>query len=70
MAIHLFGVGQTVEFVSGRFDSHVPRGHYTVTRQLPGPAEGREYRVKHVKDGHERVVPESQLRATAPGVFG
>lgn len=70
MAAHLYTVGQNVEFIAGRFDSNVPRGLYTVVRQLPGPANVREYRVKHQQDGHERVVLESQLRGGARSVFG
>jgi len=70
MALHAFAIGQKVEFVAGRFDAHVPRGLYTVVRQLPGPAEGREYRVKHQQDGHERVVPERQLRPGPSDIFG
>jgi hypothetical protein len=70
MAPHLFTIGQQVEFVAGRFDANVPRGIYTVVRQLPGAAEGREYRVRHQKDGHERVVPERQLRPGATSILG
>ncbi|MBL6079368.1 hypothetical protein JMJ56_15220 [Belnapia sp. T18] len=69
MATHLYTVGQNVEFIAGRFDGNVPRGLYTVVRQLPGPANVREYRVKHQQDGHERVVPENQLRGGPPAVF-
>lgn len=70
MAPYIFAVGQKVEFIAGRFDANVPRGVYTVVRQFPGAAEGPEYRVKHQKDGHERVVSERQLRAGVPSVFG
>jgi hypothetical protein len=62
MSSHRYAVGQSVEFVPQRFDGNVPRGAYTVVRQLPGPPNDREYRVKHLHDGHERVVLESQLR--------
>ncbi|MCB4823633.1 hypothetical protein [Roseicella aerolata] len=68
LAPHRFSVGQKVEFVPHRFDGNIPRGPYTVVRQLPGPDHDREYRVKH-KDGHERVVLESQLRGGPPSVF-
>jgi hypothetical protein len=70
MAPYRFAVGQTVEIVHHRFDGNVPHGTYTVLRQLPGPQNDREYRVKHVRDGHERMVLESQLRgfpAPSPG---
>jgi hypothetical protein len=32
-----------------------------VQRQLPSETRDMQYRVKHVLDGHERVVRESQL---------
>ncbi|MCO6416372.1 hypothetical protein JYK14_09350 [Siccirubricoccus sp. KC 17139] len=69
MTPHLYSVGQNVEFVPGRYDTNVPRGLYTVVRQLPGPPNDREYRVKHQQDGHERVVLESQLRSGPPKLF-
>ena len=59
---HGFSVGQEVEFVAGAMDGNVPRGAYTVVRQLPNDAEDRDYRVRNLRDGHERVVRESQLR--------
>jgi hypothetical protein len=65
MSPHRFIVGQTVEFQPGPFDGNVPRGLYTITRQLPGDAHDREYRVKSERDGHERVMREKQLRAGA-----
>jgi hypothetical protein len=68
LAPHRFSVGQKVEFVPQRFDGNVPRGLYTVVRQLPGPDHDREYRVKHGQDGHERVVLEGQLRGFPNGV--
>ncbi len=72
MSPHRFIVGQNVEFLPRQFDSNVPRGTYVVVRQLPGPPHDREYRVKNVADGHERVVLESQLRELprAPSLSG
>jgi hypothetical protein len=61
MAVQKFNVGQKVEFLPGSLDGNVPRGTYTITRVLPVEAGGRNYRVKNVRDGHERVVRESQL---------
>ena len=69
MPLHSFAVGQSVELVPGRYDGSAPGGIYTVVRQLPNDATDREYRVKNVRDGHERVVRESQIRggrAAAP----
>lgn len=69
MTPHRFAVGEIVEFVPRRYDGNVPRGAYAVTRLLPGPPNDREYRVRHVQDGHERVVLESQLRqGSAPAL--
>ena len=44
-------------------DLHVPRGTYTIVRQLPADATERQYRVKNKRDGHERIMRESQLAA-------
>jgi hypothetical protein len=70
MALHLFAVGQDVEFIPGRWDSHVPGGIYTITRALPGDAFDRTYRARSAKDGVERVFREQQLRAGAASPFG
>ena len=63
MVSHKFAVGQEVEFLPGRMDFHVPRGVYTIVRQLPVEANERQYRVKNSRDGHERIMRESQLAA-------
>jgi hypothetical protein len=65
MAQHIFAVGQSIEFVPGRFDGSAPAGTYVVVRQLPNDSNDREYRVKHARDGHERIVRESQMRLQA-----
>jgi hypothetical protein len=62
MPVHKFAVGQHVELFPGKYDGNVPRGAYTVERLLPNDAADREYRVRNLRDGHERVVRESQLR--------
>ncbi len=62
MAPHKFAVGERVELVPGRLDGNVPRGTYTVSRLLPADTSEHQYRVKNVRDSHERVVRESQLR--------
>ena len=62
MPLHSFAVGQMLEFDPGKFDGTAARGTYTVVRLLPNDGRDREYRVKNVRDGHERVVRESQLR--------
>ncbi len=58
---HKFAVGETVEFLPGRNDLHVPPGSYTVVRQLPVDGNDWQYRVKNARDGHERIMRESQL---------
>ncbi|MBD0273406.1 MAG: hypothetical protein ICV73_15940 [Acetobacteraceae bacterium] len=67
MPLHSFAVGQRVEFVPGKFDGSAPGGTYTVVRLLPNDSSDREYRVKNIRDGHERVVRESQIRGGRPG---
>ena len=62
MPIHRFAVGQSIEFLPSRFDATATRGAYTVVRLDPNDAGDREYRVKNARDGHERVVRESQIR--------
>lgn len=59
---HNFNIGQNIDFVPGRFDGAAPSGAYTVLRQLPNDALDREYRVKNSRDGHERIIRESQMR--------
>jgi hypothetical protein len=59
--LHGFAVGQNVEIVLGRYDGDIPRGTYTILRLLPNEGADREYRVRHQRDGQERVVRESQL---------
>jgi hypothetical protein len=62
MSLHSFAVGQSIEFVPGKFDGAAQRGTYTVVRLLPNDGSDREYRVKNALDSHERVVRESQMR--------
>jgi hypothetical protein len=69
MPPHGFAIGQSVELTPGRLDGNVPRGTYTILRLLPNDASDREYRVRNARDGHERVVRESQLRPGPKSVF-
>ena len=66
MPLHGFALGQVLEFNPGKFDGTGARGMYTVVSLLPNDGSDREYRVKNVRDGHERVVRESQLRRLPP----
>ncbi len=67
MAPHRYAVGQTVEFVPNSMTHAAWRGAYVVVRRLDGPPQEREYRIRHLGDGHERVAPESHLRDPDPG---
>lgn len=69
MPPHGYAIGQSVELTPGRLDGNVPRGTYTILRLLPNDAADREYRVRNARDGHERVVRESQLRPGPKSVF-
>lgn len=70
MPLHHFAVGQSIEFMPIRFDATATRGAYTVVRLEPNGASDREYRAKSARDGHERVVRESQIRLGPRAVFG
>ncbi len=70
MARHIYTIGQSIEFLPGRFDGAAQPGTYTIVRQLPNDSNDREYRVKCVRDGHERIVRESQMRGRNAGPFG
>lgn len=61
MTHHKFAVGAKVEFLQTRNDLHVPAGIYTVVRLLPVEGNDCQYRVKNERDGHERIIRESQL---------
>ncbi len=61
MAGHRFASGQRVEFSPSAFDGNAPRGGYIVVRQMPSETRDLQYRIKNARDGHERVVRESQL---------
>ncbi|MEO8716252.1 MAG: hypothetical protein ABI369_14690 [Acetobacteraceae bacterium] len=61
MPPYKYTVGEQVEFLPSSTDHNVPRGTYTIVRRLPFEAGNCAYRVKHSRDGHERVIPENQL---------
>ena len=62
---HRFSVGERVTF-SG-IGPASPAGAFTVLRLLPNDQADREYRVRSVADGQERVARETQLRAAPRG---
>ena len=61
MAAHKFQIGQAVE-LRHALSRNVPGGIYVVTKQLPEGTGELECRVKSVKEPHERVVRESELK--------
>jgi hypothetical protein len=63
---HKFRVGSAVRYSAGAYAGATVNGTYTVTRLLPPEPGDCQYRVKSIRDGHERVVRESQL---TPGML-
>lgn len=61
MQSHRFRAGQVVSYSPGAFEDGTTRGSYKVLRLLPAEANTNQYHVKSIRDGHERVVRESQL---------
>ena len=61
MTTHKFAVGDRVRLAVSKYAGDVPPGVYAISRQLPVEANVCQYRVKHLQDGHERVVQESQI---------
>ena len=62
LASHGFRIGQTVVVPSAGFDTHVPRGPFTIVRLLPSVGDDPQYRVVSTVDRHERAVLESQIK--------
>jgi hypothetical protein len=60
MELHKFKLGQSVEFVPSDLRLK-PLGVFKIVRVLPRERGIQQYRVKSVKDGHERVVMEAEL---------
>ena len=60
MAFHKYTVGRTVEFAPN--DLRVsPLGRFEIVRALPIEHGIVQYRIKSLRDGHQRVVMESDL---------
>ena len=57
---HKFKVGQTVRFVPGAHERNWG-GLYRVEARLPEERGDCQYRIKSMKDAHQRVVRESQI---------
>ena len=66
MLSHTFSVGQNVEFLPGFMNYAKPSGAYVITRRLPVEAAGPSYHARSLRDGIERVLCKTQLRASQP----
>ncbi|WP_207539474.1 hypothetical protein [Sabulicella rubraurantiaca] len=62
LPMHRFGVGQSVEFITGHGASHLPPGLFTVQRLLPNDQLDREYLLRGAAAGETRVARETELR--------
>jgi hypothetical protein len=63
MQQHKFAVGRTVGVLPTPAIVPIPPGKYTIQRLLPTDSGAPLYRVKHTRDGHERVLLEGQFVA-------
>ena len=61
MAKHRFRTGQKVHYTRGYPYRNSADGPYEVVRQLPDSEGEFHYRIKSVREPHERVVKESDL---------
>jgi hypothetical protein len=59
---HRFRSGQTVRLNRGLPNRSAADGDYKVVRQLPDSGGELQYRIKSVREPHERVVRESELQ--------
>jgi hypothetical protein len=60
MAFHKFAVGRMVQFVPSEIRLS-PLGRFEIVRALPIEHGIAQYRIKSLKDGHQRVAMESDL---------
>ncbi|HVY56816.1 MAG TPA: hypothetical protein VHA77_03110 [Xanthobacteraceae bacterium] len=56
-----FRSGQTVRLCRGIANRSAAAGEYKIVRQLPDVGGELQYRIKSVREPHERVVKESDL---------
>jgi hypothetical protein len=56
-----FRPGQTVRLLRGFPHRSVADGDYKIVSQLPDDGRESQYRVKSMREPHERVVKESEL---------
>jgi len=66
MPTHRLKEGSVVDTQTGA-SSLIPPGRYEVVRLMPPTVAGNnQYRIKSLKDGHERLVLESDLLMGPP----
>jgi len=58
---HRFHAGQMVRLARSRSAGAAAGGDYKIVRQLPETGGELQYRIKSVRESHERVVKESEL---------
>jgi hypothetical protein len=58
--ISKFTVGQSVELVAGPHRLS-PLGRFEIVRLMPSEHGLRQYRIRSLTDGHERMVIEAEL---------
>jgi len=59
---HRFRSGQTVR-LDRVADRIAPAGDYKIVKQLPEDGGELQYRIKSIRELHERVVKEGELKA-------
>jgi hypothetical protein len=59
---HVFHAGQTVHLIHGFPHRSAAEGPYQVLHQLPYGEGDYQYRIKSVRERHERVVKERDLK--------
>jgi len=60
MRVHKYTIGRTVEFLPSDLRL-TPLGPFEIMRVLPIEHGIAQYRIKSLKDGHQRVAVESDL---------
>ncbi|MGZ8309502.1 MAG: hypothetical protein ACXWU8_03470 [Rhodoplanes sp.] len=67
---HQFRSGQTVRLCrSPRYGAAAAGGDYEIVRQLPDDGGESQYRIKSMREPHERVVKESDLELGSGGAM-
>jgi hypothetical protein len=59
---HRFRTGQRVQLQGSFLHRSAANGDYEIVRQLPASDGERQYRIKSLREPHERVAKESELR--------